>query len=311
MAETNKNRKITEKSIIVTTWNSYELTKNCLNSIIENTNLENCEMILVDNGSKNGSIGKLENEFGKKFEKFVVIKNRANKGFPYALNQGYATAKGEYIAYLNNDAVTTKGWLDELEKTIDSSSKIAVVGVNEVSQKEFEDKEFIEKTKNKPNREMLTLPVGWLTKKEMIEKFGYLDAEHFSPIYGEEADWNFRARSKGYKIIECSKCIAVHYSSQDSSKAFNAKNHYVLLNTHRLRSFFFNLGFFDLLRFVPGMGLIFLQSIKDGKIFWLLQAYWNNAKDWKMILTERKKRKQNPYIPFKEPKFTLPFELEK
>ncbi len=293
-------------SVIVTTWNSYALTKQCLESISSRTSYSPLELIVVDNGSRDGSIQKLE----KEFRNARFIKNRSNKGFPYALNQGYREAKGHYIAYLNNDAFVTEGWLESLMKTLDSDERIAVAGVKEVFPHQFKNSKFVKEARRRPNREKLTLPVGWMTKKGMITEIGFLDAEHFSPIYGEEADWNFRARSRGYKIIECSACIVVHFSSKDSGKAISARNHYILLNTHRLRSFFFNLGFFDLLRFVPGMGLIFLQSIKDGRLGWLLRAYLSNLREWKMILGERRKRKKSAFIPFREPKFTPPFKLE-
>jgi len=296
-------------SIVITTWNSFDLTKQCIDSVLKNTFLP-FEIILVDNGSRDKSIEKLEKTFIK-LKNLKVIKNKVNKGFPFALNQGYRQAKGHYVVHLNNDAFVTENWLEELIKTIDSDEKLVVVGVKEVSPSQFLDKKLIKEIKSRPNKTKLTCPVGWITKKKFIEEIGFTDAEHFSPIYGEEADWNFRARKKGYKIIECSKCITVHYSSVDSKKGMKAKNHFILLNTHRLRSFFFNLGLTDLLRFVPGMGLIFLQSIKDRQFFWLLQSYWNNIKDIKMILNERKKRNQNPFIPFREPKFSLPFTMEK
>ncbi len=293
-------------SIVVTTWNSFDLTKQCIKSIQKNTILP-FEIILVDNGSKDGSIQKLEKEFSN----LKIIKNKVNKGFPYALNQGYKEAKGHYVVHLNNDAFVTENWLEELIKTIDLDPKLIVVGVKEISPLMYENKKLIEDIKQKPNKKKLTCPVGWITKKKFIEEIGFTDTTHFSPIYGEEADWNFRARKKGYKIIECSKCIVVHYSSYDSRKGMKAKNHYILLNTHRLRSFFFNLGLIDLLHFVPGMGLIFLQSIKDGQFFWLMKAYWNNIKDIKLILNERKKRNKSSFIPFREPKFTFPFKIEK
>lgn len=296
-------------SIIVTTWNSFDLTKQCINSIKKNTILP-FELILVDNGSKDKSIEKLEKEFSD-LKNLKIIKNKVNKGFPFALNQGYKEAKGDYVVHLNNDAFVTENWLEELIKAIDSDEKLVVAGVRETSPADYKNKNLIEEFKSKPNKKKLTCPVGWITKKKFIKEIGFTDAEHFSPIYGEEADWNFRARKKGYKIIECSKCIVVHFSSVDSKKGIKAKNHYILLNTHRLRSFFFNLGLIDLLRFVPGMGLILLQSIKDGQFFWLMQSYWNNIKDIKLILSERKKRNKSPFIPFREPKFSPPFEMEK
>jgi len=296
-------------SIVITTWNSFDLTKQCIESVQKNTK-KPFEIILVDNGSKDKSIEKLEKQFSD-LNNLKVIKNKVNKGFPFALNQGYRESKGYYVVHLNNDAFVTENWLEELIKAIDSNEKLVVVGVRETSPADFKNKKLIKEFKSRPNKKKLTCPVGWITKKKFIEEIGFTDAEHFSPIYGEEADWNFRARKKGYKIIECSNCIVVHFSSVDSKKGMKAKNHYILLNTHRLRSFFFNLGLIDLLRFVPGMGLIFLQSIKDGQFFWLMKAYWNNIKDIKLILRERAKRNKSPFIQFKEPVFSLPFEMEK
>jgi len=153
-------------SIVVTTWDSFDLTKQCIDSIKENTEYLSYKIILVDNGSKDGSIEKLE----KEFKDIRIIKNKINKGFPYALNQGYIAAESFYVVHLNNDAFVTKGWLEELIKTIDSNEKFAVVGVKEVSPKKFNDKKLIEKIKQKPNREKLTLPVGWITKKNLLKK---------------------------------------------------------------------------------------------------------------------------------------------
>lgn len=300
---------IIETSIIVTTWNSFDFTKNCLNSIIENTDLKNCELILVDNGSTDESIEKLEMEFEKKLENFSTIKNKINKGFAYALNQGYAAAKGKYIAYLNNDTVVSKNWLSELRKLLDSDEKIAIAGIKEVSPKQFMDKKLLEEIKSLPNREKLTLPVGWLTRKKMIEELGYLDAEFFSPIYGEEADWNFRAKNSGYKIIECSQSIVMHYGSSDSKKSMPSKKHYYLLNIHRLRSMLFNLNVLDLIKFLPGLSLIFIQSFGEGMAVELLKSYFQNLKDLKLVLMQRKSKRK--FVPFKEPKFTKPFEMAK
>ena len=43
-----------------------------------------------------------------------MITNAENRGFPAAINQGLQTARGEYLVLLNNDAVVTDGWLDQL-----------------------------------------------------------------------------------------------------------------------------------------------------------------------------------------------------
>ncbi|MBU1120337.1 MAG: glycosyltransferase family 2 protein [archaeon] len=293
-----------DASIIILNWNSYGYTKNCINSIKKNTPDINYEIILVDNGSKDGSCERLE----KQFPDLIFIKNKVNKGFPYGLNQGYRVSRGNYLVPMNNDALVTKDWLNEAINLLESDEKIGIVGVKEVSPQQFEDKELIEKIRNSPNREKMTLPVGWVMKRKMLQEVGYLDTEYFSPVYGEEADWNFRARKLGYRIMECSKCIVIHFSSKDASKGLGNQKQFVLLNTHRLRSMLFNLSLGELIKFVPGLGLIAVNSIKEKRFMLLLKSYWNNLKDWRIILRER--RKKRIYIPFKEPKFTPPFVME-
>lgn len=285
-------------SITIINWNNFELTKNCILSVKKNTTYPNYEIYLIDNGSTDGSFEKLK----KMFPFLKTIKNDYNTGFSYALNQGYREGKGEYVAHVNNDSIVLKGWLDELVKAIEEDSKIAVVGVREVSEKQANDPKLLEEIRTQKNIEKMTLPVAWLLSKKMIKKIGYLDAEYFSPIYGEEADWNFRARKLGYKIIRVSSSNAIHFGSVDTKKSFGKQKYLVLINYHRLRSMLFNLSIPDLIRFIPGLGLILVKSISEGTFFLILKSYWLNIKDWKLILNQRKNKRL--YIPFKEPKFS-------
>src|SRR5260370_38190158 len=66
------------------------------------------ETIVVDNGSSDGSADMAEKEFGAR-----VIRNRENRGFCAANNQGIAAARGEFVALLNNDAEAEPEWLAE------------------------------------------------------------------------------------------------------------------------------------------------------------------------------------------------------
>src|SRR5580765_2750474 len=67
------------------------------------------ETIVVDNGSSDGSAEVAEREFGAR-----VIRNRENRGFCAANNQGIAAARGEFVALLNNDAEADPRWLAAL-----------------------------------------------------------------------------------------------------------------------------------------------------------------------------------------------------
>ncbi|GEM_PF-2122843 len=294
-----KGKALPLATIIIINWNNYSMTKRCIESVLEKTNYSNYEILLIDNGSADGSFEKLKKDFS-----FIrAIRNPKNFGFPYALNQGYRDAKGFYLAPLNNDAIVLNDWLFEAIKVIEADDSIAVAGCTEVSHEQANDNAFIEKLLNTPNVEKMTLPVAWVTTKKMVEKIGYTDTEFFSPIYGEEADWNFRARKLGYKIIRVNRALVVHSSSQDTKKILGNKKQFILINLHRHRAMLFNLSVIDLLRFVPGLGLIFLTSVTSGNFFNILKSYWLTLKDWKIILEQRKKKRL--FIGFKEPKFTV------
>ena len=88
-------------SIIIVNYNTRELLQDCLESIYRHTMDINFEVIVSDNGSEDGSIEMLKQDFPQ----VVLIENNANLGFGRANNRGLAIAKGKYIFYLNSDTI--------------------------------------------------------------------------------------------------------------------------------------------------------------------------------------------------------------
>ncbi|MDD5789396.1 MAG: glycosyltransferase family 2 protein [Spirochaetia bacterium] len=88
-------------SIIIVNYNTRELTKNCLNSIYEQTKGINFEVIVSDNGSTDGSIEMIKSDFPQ----VILIENNENLGFGKANNIGAKIAKGTYLFFLNSDTV--------------------------------------------------------------------------------------------------------------------------------------------------------------------------------------------------------------
>ncbi|MBI5184629.1 MAG: glycosyltransferase family 2 protein [Nitrospinae bacterium] len=294
-------------SIIILNLNGYEITRDCLRSVEKNTVYPNYEILLIDNGSTDGSAERLKAEFPQ----IHLLKNEFNKGFAYGVNQGYREGRGHYLFHLNNDTEVTEGWIEEALKTLESDPKIALAGCTEINKEQLDDPHALRKLKGRRDRTVMTVPVAWVLRKKTIEEIGYLDAEHFSPIYGEEMDWNYRARSKGYKIMRSARCLIAHYHSVTSKANLGKEKTYLLANTHRLRSMLINLNMFQLVRYAPGLALIFFNSFREGLAVALLKSYWRNILDLPMIMEQRRRRKKNPYIPFLEPVFTPPFEMKK
>jgi glycosyltransferase involved in cell wall biosynthesis len=100
-------------SVIVPCWNQLEFTRHCITALVRHTRRP-WELIVVDNGSTDGTAIYLAGVHDAAAVPVTVISNRENRGFPAAINQGLAAARGEYLVMLNNDVVVTDAWLDQL-----------------------------------------------------------------------------------------------------------------------------------------------------------------------------------------------------
>jgi len=88
-------------SIVVVTWNSAPFLPRCLDGIGHQTH-RNVELIVVDNGSSDGSA------------EHATIRNETNTGFAHAANQGIAAAKGDFVLLVNPDAYLTPEYVERL-----------------------------------------------------------------------------------------------------------------------------------------------------------------------------------------------------
>lgn len=87
-------------SIIIPVYNVEKYLERCLNSVINQT-YKNLEIILIDDGSTDGS-GKICDEFTKKDNRIIVI-HKENGGVSSARNKGLEIAQGEYIGFVDSD----------------------------------------------------------------------------------------------------------------------------------------------------------------------------------------------------------------
>ena len=106
-------------------YNGSEHLEPCLSSL-GNTDYPNAhlEIIVVDNGSTDGSV-----DFVKRmFPQVRLVQNQTNLGFSTAANIGATAARGEYLAFVNNDMRVDKGWLRPLLRAICSEEAVACAG---------------------------------------------------------------------------------------------------------------------------------------------------------------------------------------
>lgn len=238
LAPPRQNRLI---SAIVVNWNRKELLRLCLTSLGRQTEVD-FEVIVVDNGSIDGSAEMAESEFGAR-----VIRNSENRGFCIANNQGIALARGEFIALLNNDAEAKPSWLAALYR---ACSKRADIGMAASKSLVWENPARIDKVghlifpdgqnrgrgagaldKGQFDREEEILwPDGCaaMYRKEMLDAIGGFDEDFFA--YGDDAELGLRARIAGWKCMYAPDAVVRHHRGSTLGKGSAGRLHLIERN---------------------------------------------------------------------------------
>jgi len=214
-----------DTQIIILNWNNYPDTKKCLDSVFKITSVE-FKVILVDNGSTDGSVDRI----GVEFPKVNIIKNRENLGFCEGNNIGIRKALengSEYIMLLNNDTVVDAEAINNLIKTASSDNNIGIVSPKIL----FMDnpnkiwfcggyyRSIIKKPyhknygKNDSKFEAI-LNCDWvsgccmLIKSSVFGKIGFFDEDYFANC--EDVDLCIRAKKAGFRIVVDSRASIYH-----------------------------------------------------------------------------------------------------
>ena len=196
-------------SIMLLTWNAKEITADCLKSIEKQT-FKNYEVVLIENGSTDGSASYLK----KRFPFIKLVENKKNLGYAGGHNSGIKKAQGDYFLILNNDIVLDKDFLKELWK---HKNKADILGVKNYF---FDRKNILwaigskinkftmrarliankEKDLGQYDNSEVDQAVGsaMLINKKVIDKVNFLDESFFA--YYEETEWQSRAQNAGFEI---------------------------------------------------------------------------------------------------------------
>jgi GT2 family glycosyltransferase len=111
-------------SVIIVNRNTRELLRACLASLRENGEGLALEVIVVDNGSSDGSVELVRDRFPES----VLIRNEQNTGFAYPNNQGIAVSRGRYLMLLNSDTEVRPGALRRLVGFMDAHPEAGACG---------------------------------------------------------------------------------------------------------------------------------------------------------------------------------------
>jgi len=222
-------------SIIILSWNTKELLQQCLESLRPltiNHQSSIIEVVVVDNGSTDGSVEVVE----KEFPTVILVKNKKNLGFGAANNQGMKIAKGEYFLLLNSDTIVKNDAVGKMAEFLEKRPQVGVVGCKllnpdgtpQPSAGPFPNLgvaavmlflehwfgDLVRATFPKTKEVDWVMGAAMMVRREVVDKVGFMDEGIF--MYMDEVEWCYRIKRAGFKVMFYPGAEIVHLGGGSS-----------------------------------------------------------------------------------------------
>jgi len=202
--------------IIIPVWNQLSFTRNCVDSILKNTDA-GYRLIIIDNASDKETRDYLESLKSLSHPPVLLVRNEKNVGFIKAVNKGFELSDAKYVCVLNNDTIVAKDWLNEMISVAESSDAVGIVNPssNNLGQRpgdgESVDMYSMRIKKDAGKYAELGAAIGFcmLIKRGVIEKIGVFD-EVFGMGNFEDTDYSRRACKAGYICVRACGAYVFH-----------------------------------------------------------------------------------------------------
>ena len=221
-------------SVVIVNYNGSAFLPACLDSLVDQS-YSQFEIILVDNGSTDDSISKINVDYPG----VRLIRNSTNLGFAKACNQGIELSEGEYVAFLNYDTVVDRDWLNELVKGISKSTDIGAVmskiliidkkpptinssggiihflGISWSGNFNLPDSSI----QNEERQVAFVSGAAMLARRAVLDEVLPFDEDFF--MYCEDTDLSWRMRLAGYRLMyEPASIVHHHYHFSKNKMKF-------------------------------------------------------------------------------------------
>lgn len=233
-------------SIVVLSYNTKNLLRNCLSSLEKIKNEIDFEVIVPDNGSSDGSAQMVKKEYSwvKK-----VIEIGKNIGFAVGNNKAKPFVEGEYVLFLNSDTIVYKNTLKEIVGYLDKHDDVGAATCKVVLENGELDKDtrrsFITPwiglthiylkldrifpcsnlfakywygyiSEEKTHEVDAIQGAFFLVRKKVLDKVNWFDEDYF--LDGEDIDLSWKIKNTGWKIIYYPKVKILHLKGASKGK---------------------------------------------------------------------------------------------
>jgi GT2 family glycosyltransferase len=236
-------------SVVILSWNTRELTLQCIASLKQTLGQLRAQIIVVDNASSDGSADAI----AAAHPDISLVRSAENLGFARGNNLGLPYAEGQYICLLNSDTIVLPGAVQRLVEHLDEHPEFAAVGGEHLGpegehlpsgvffQSLWGDLSlamgldkfgpWLLQRKSRLARlwyAVDTREVDWLSnsfiavRREVIDQVGPLPAEFF--LYGEDVEWYWRMRQAGLRVAYVAGAPIIHLINQSSNQLYEGND---------------------------------------------------------------------------------------
>jgi GT2 family glycosyltransferase/glycosyltransferase involved in cell wall biosynthesis len=232
-------------SVIVLTHNGLAFTKACLQSLDRHTNYPDWELIIVDNGSTDGTPQYLE-EYATAREHVRLVLQSENLGFAAGNNAGARAAGGEFLVFLNNDTYVTSGWVGDMVRHFELHPDLGMlnpvtnnignearieIAYDDMQQMARESRRVVNARRGRLFELNVCAFFAVMIPRHVWCEVGELD-EQFAVGFFEDDDYARRARARGYRLA-CAEDVFVHHHLSASFDTLGAARKRELFERNR------------------------------------------------------------------------------